>query len=460
MAIFAALVVAAVLLMFGGVPASTARAQGNVVATIDSETITDADLQLAEIEWRDRVAGLPPDVRRRVLLELLLDTQLMAKAATDEKLLSQAQQTSLERFSARLALQRLYLQKKIKERTSEAEVRALYEAQIKTLPAEEEVRASHILVDTLEQASDLARKISGGADFADLARRYSHDPTTNLFGGDLGYFVKSQMISEIEQAAFALQRGQISKPVKTKFGWHLVRVDDRRPGPVPTFDDVKVELTDLLVQRKTQEAMVALREKAKVKIDDPILAKTDAAPLQSTSPPAVVATVPVASDERPSKVVPKSELGFSVYENQDIIGGDLSVLKKIEPQVCAKSCQQNQACVAYSYDRWNRWCFLKSDARTLSFDPSSISGMRERLVQPSASDTAMRIDRRASRRLVGRFKNTAAATADACEGLCQGQSNCVGYTYAIKERACGLFENITSFVPNGDTVSGVKTQNR
>src|SRR5262249_19871792 len=104
-----------------------------------------------------------------------------------------------------------------------------------------------------------------------LARQYSQDPTTNLLGGDLGYFVKGQMIPEIDQVAFSLPKGSLSQPLNTQFGWHLVRVEDRRTRALPKFEDLREGLAALLVQRRAREVVTGLREKSKIEIADPAL---------------------------------------------------------------------------------------------------------------------------------------------------------------------------------------------
>ena len=463
--------VAGILLTIVNLVPGPAQAQNKVVAIINGSAITEADMRLAEIEWGNQVGNLPPEARRGALLQLLLQTQLAAGAALDEKLLSPTQQGDLERFSVRLALQSYSFQKRIREQITETEVRALYDAQVQVLPEEEEVKASHILTDSFEQATELASKLSSGANFAGLARQFSLDPTTNLLGGNLGYFVRTQMIPEVEQEAFALQKGQISRPFKSQFGWHILRVDDRRRRAVPKFEEIKAQLTGLLLERKTQDVLASLREKAKIEIREPGLVPTAPTANQAAAPPTAApptaaptapqpapATLAAATDGVTSKSAQRSEAGFSIYDDRDIAGEDLSVLKKVELSVCSKACRDNQACLAFSYDRWNKWCFLTSSARTLTLDPSSISGAREGLPPPAASGAAIRIERRPSKRLVGALKNSTAETIGVCEGACQGQSSCVGYSYSAKEHVCGLFESINSFAPNGGVVSGIKTQ--
>lgn len=426
----------------------SAVAQRQPIATVDGEEITEADIKLAELEWQDRVTGLSAEDRRRVLLELLLEAQLEARAAREEKLLSPDQQTDLERFSARLALRGVYFGRKIREQVTEKDVRQFYDEQVKQLPAEEEVKASHIIVDNFELATELAAKLVNGSNFSELARHYSQDPTSSVMGGSLGYFARSQVIPQIAQAAFALQRGEVSKPVKSQLGWHIVRVDDRRIRPNPPFDEVKVQLTDLLVRRKAQDVFSSLRDKAKIELKIADLGLSAHRAVQE-----------VASQTSP--IVPSSSstsTGFSVYDNRDIAGNDIEILKKVEQQACAQSCQSNKACVAYSYDRWNKWCFIKAQAQKLTIDPSSTSGVRAEVSQPDASSAEIRIEKRGSKRLLGQSKTETSETLDTCEHSCQERAACVGYSFSSKDRKCTQFESVSSFISAAGTTSGFKTQ--
>src|SRR5690606_35572245 len=129
--------------------------------------------------------------------------------------------------------------KAVKGGLEEATARALYDQQVKGLPPEGEVQARHILVQGKDLAKSLADKARSGEDFAKLAADNSIDPGSKGNGGMLGYFVKGQMVEEFSNAAFALKAGEISDPVRSQFGWHVIKVEDRRLKPLPTFDEVK-----------------------------------------------------------------------------------------------------------------------------------------------------------------------------------------------------------------------------
>jgi peptidyl-prolyl cis-trans isomerase C len=153
----------------------------------------------------------------------------------------------------------------------------VYDDAIKKGGEEQEVHARHILVETEDQAKDVEAELKKGADFAELAKKKSKDPGA-ADGGDLGFFTKDQMVPEFSAVAFALEPGKISDPVKSQFGWHIIKVEEKRARKAPDFEQVKAQI-ETYVTRKAQADYVAkLREAAKVeRMDKPAeAAKPDA----------------------------------------------------------------------------------------------------------------------------------------------------------------------------------------
>jgi len=242
------------------------------VAKVNGADITDAELTFAEAEVGAEIAGLPAESRRRVLLEYLIEAHLFADEANKDQL------TSGKDFENRLAYYKLramrdaFYEKKVRGGVSDAQAKAAYDEQIGKLKPEPEVHARHILVKTEEEAKDLVKQLKAGADFNELAKK-SSDSSNAHSGGDLGYFSRGQMVKSFEDAAFALEPGQVSDPVKSEFGWHVIKVEDKRNRPVPTFDEVKDQIMASLVQTQLKDTVQKLRSSASIDILDPELKK-------------------------------------------------------------------------------------------------------------------------------------------------------------------------------------------
>src|SRR5690606_18806380 len=127
----------------------------------------------------------------------------------------------------------------------------------------EEVRARHILVETEDKAKEVLAKLKSGGDFAELAKAESKDPGSSD-GGDLGHFTKDQMVAEFPEAAFKLDKGALSDPVQTQFGWHVIKVEDKRNKPVPDYEQVKDQIQTYVVRRAQAELVSKLRDAAKI----------------------------------------------------------------------------------------------------------------------------------------------------------------------------------------------------
>ena len=136
---------------------------------------------------------------------------------------------------------------------------------------QEEARARHILVETEAKAKDIFEKIAHGEDFARMAKEFSKDTGSKEEGGDLGYFSRGQMVPQFEEAAFKLKPGEMSQPVQSQFGWHIIKLEDKRQRGAPPFDSIKERIINSLVHRKAQEMTQTLRDNAKLEFIDPML---------------------------------------------------------------------------------------------------------------------------------------------------------------------------------------------
>ncbi len=281
-------------LMFSVPLAASAQAPAGdpVVAKVDGVDIHQSDIALAEEELG---ASLPqdatPEARRNYLITHLVDMILLSRAAEEQGL------SGSDDFKRRFAAMRtkllagLMLRQIAQKSVNEEAMHKVYDDAIKQMGDEQEVRARHILVETEDQAKAIQADLKKGADFAELAKQKSKDPAA-ADGGDLGYFTKDQMVPEFADVAFKLDKGQISDPVKTAFGWHIIKVEDKRKKPVPTYDQVKDQLATVVVQQSQADLVNKLRNQAKIERTNPP-APAAAAPAAST--PAGAAAVPPAA---------------------------------------------------------------------------------------------------------------------------------------------------------------------
>ncbi len=246
-------------------------AQDKVLAKVNGRTITEADMKLAEAEIGNDLGSIPAEQRRRVLVEYLIENHLLAEAAEGEKLGSGIAFDERMKYWQRRALRDAFFDKSVKGSVTEAEAKKLYDSQVAAAKPQEEARARHILVDNELKAKEIFEKIAHGEDFARMAKEHSKDPGSKEDGGDLGYFSRGQMVPQFEEAAFKLKNGEMSPPIQSQFGWHIIKLEDKRQRGAPPFDTIKERIMASLVHKKAQEMVQGLRDKAKLEFVDPAL---------------------------------------------------------------------------------------------------------------------------------------------------------------------------------------------
>jgi peptidyl-prolyl cis-trans isomerase C len=246
-------------------PAAPLRAQDDpVIAKVDGVEIRQSDLTMAEEDMGQQAQALPPDARREQLVQYLADVILAAKAGESKNIADRKEFKNRINFIRNKLLMETLLQDVGKAAVTPEALKKVYDEASKQMGGEQEVRARHILVPTEDEAKAILVEIKKGTDFAELAKQKSKDPGAAAEGGDLGYFSKDQMVPEFAEAAFKMDKGQVSDPIKTQFGWHIIKVEDKRTKPVPEFDKVKDQI-EAYVQRKAQAEYIGkLRETAKV----------------------------------------------------------------------------------------------------------------------------------------------------------------------------------------------------
>ena len=252
-----------------GLGSLTAGAQERAIAKVNGKTITDTDMKLAEAEIGNDLGSLPETTKRRVLVEFLIENQLFADAAEGQKLGASQGFGERMQYWHRRALRDAYFDKSVREAISDADVRKFYDSQVGAMKPEEEVRARHILVDSKDKAREIYEKIAHGTDFGQLAKAHSKDPGSKDQGGELGFFMRGQMVPQFEEVAFNLKNGEVGGPFESQFGWHIVRVDDRRQRAAPAFEAVKDRMVASMIHKKAQQIATDLRGKAQIEYIDP-----------------------------------------------------------------------------------------------------------------------------------------------------------------------------------------------
>jgi peptidyl-prolyl cis-trans isomerase C len=248
-----------------------------VVAKVDGIAITEKDIQLATEDLGERLAQLPEERKRDEVINYLVDLKLGAKAAAEAKI------GDTPDFAARLAYYREkvlldeYLTREGKKAVTADAAKKLFDDTTKAMAPEEEAHARHILVEDEAQAKAAVERLKKGEDFAKVAAELSKDPGSGKEGGDLGWFTKDRMVPEFAEAAFKLKKGEISEPVKSQFGWHVIKLEDKRSKPLPDFAAVKPQIDQYLERKAQQDLILAMREKAKVERLDKPAAPADAA---------------------------------------------------------------------------------------------------------------------------------------------------------------------------------------
>jgi peptidyl-prolyl cis-trans isomerase C len=261
---------------------SVSWAQDNdpVVARANGVDIHESDLAFAEEEIGGNIPAMPPDQKRDYLVNYLVDVVLLSQAAEQQKLADRPDVKHRLSFDRNRLLMESLLQDTGKTALSDAAEHQVYDEAIKQAKSVEEVHARHILVPTEDEAKAILAQLKGGADFATLAKEKSKDPGA-AEGGDLGYFTKDQMVPEFAEVAFKLDKGQLSDPVKTQFGWHIIEVEDKRMKPTPTFEQVKPQLENYVAHRAQAQLVDNLRKTATIeRLDKPV------APVPSLNPAA------------------------------------------------------------------------------------------------------------------------------------------------------------------------------
>ncbi|MFZ3252635.1 MAG: peptidylprolyl isomerase [Pseudolabrys sp.] len=258
-----------------------------LVAKVNGVEVHQSDLTVAEDE-AGQIPPMSPEAKQDYLVQFVADMILVSKAAQDKKLGDSADFKRKLEFARKKLLMEGLLQSVGKKAVTDAAMHQVYDEAVKQIAEEKEVHARHILFrapagddKAAKEAEDKVKavivRLKKGEDFAKVATEVTEDPSGKANGGDLGYFTKEQMVPEFSDAAFKLETGQISEPVKTQFGWHVIKVEDKRTKQAPKFEDVKAQIENFVVRKAQAELVTKLRADAKIeRMDKP--AKTEEKP--------------------------------------------------------------------------------------------------------------------------------------------------------------------------------------
>jgi peptidyl-prolyl cis-trans isomerase C len=252
-----------------------------VVARVDGADIRRSEITALMAQLPPNAREMSPDVVIPALIDQVVNQRLIAAAGYKAKLQDTPEVKDDLKKAEERAVQRAYVRKLLDAKITPSMLENAYKQQLATNPPSEEVKASHILVETEDEAKAIIAELKKGGDFAKLSKEKSKDPAAAAQGGDLGFFNRDTMVPEFADAAFAMKPGEISeKPVKTQFGWHVIKVADRRTPPAPTFEEMKGDLEQSISQDVIKHEIEALRTAAKVEIMTP---PTPAAPAPAAS---------------------------------------------------------------------------------------------------------------------------------------------------------------------------------
>ena len=236
-----------------------------VVARVDGTAIRQSDVTAALDNLPPQYASIPRQTLIKAVTEKLIDGTLAANRA---RAMGLEKDPAFRRAMAQAEIQlleQLYIQRLVERRVTDRALKRRYERDLKSMVRDKEVRARHILVKTRKEALDILAQLRQGKDFTELARARSIGPS-KAQGGDLGFFKREGMMAAFSAAAFALRKGEVSKaPVQTKYGWHVIKVEDIKAAAPPSFADVRAELTKKMSDEVIDNEMRNLRKGAKIK---------------------------------------------------------------------------------------------------------------------------------------------------------------------------------------------------
>ncbi len=306
------LIASSLALMMAAVPAMAHQKQADapaaggdpIVAKVNGQILHRSDVEIALRTAPAQVQQAPLEKVYPQILGSMINALLLSQAGKTAKVdqnpvvKAQIQATQTELVAD------AYVASISRSQISEAKLRAAYDDYAKQAPQQEEISARHILVPTEQEAKDIIEQLKKGADFATLAKDKTTDPSGKSNGGDLGYFTKQDMVPEFANVAFALKKGEYTQtPVKTQFGWHVIKLEDRRQGKAGTYEQVAPEIAQRMTQQIVASKLQELRTAGKIEVFDP-----NGNPIQQQGAPAQQPAAAAAKPQQPA-AAPSLNLG-------------------------------------------------------------------------------------------------------------------------------------------------------
>jgi len=275
-----------------------------VVARINGQVLHRSDLQQA-------LHGAPPQIQQEPfekiypqLLNRMASAMLLAQAGRKAKIDAVPAVKEQLAIADNEIIAEAYVVSLSRAEITEAKLREAYDQFVKNAPPQDEVSARHILVPTEQEAKDIIEQLKKGADFAALAKEKTTDPSGKASGGDLGFFTKADMVPDFANAAFALKKGEFTQtPVHTQFGWHVIKVEDRRSAK-PTYEQVAPQIAQQMQQHIIDQKLQELKNQGKVELFD-----LNGKPLASAAPPPNAGPKPAPGQQAPVLIPPGQSSG-------------------------------------------------------------------------------------------------------------------------------------------------------
>lgn len=246
-----------------------AKAKDPVVATVNGTPIHRSDIEAARQDLPAQYQSFPIEIVFGALVERLIDSKLLTAAGRQGGLANDAEVKSRMARIEDQVIQSVYLAHAVKAKVTDDVLKKYYADFLKANPPEPEVHARHILLKTEDEAKSVIAALKAGGDFVELAKKNSTGPSAGQ-GGDLGFIKKGDVVPEFATAAFALKVGEYSQaPVKTQFGYHVIKIEAVRTSTPPTFDEAKPELEQQASRDMITEVVAGLRKDAKIERFNP-----------------------------------------------------------------------------------------------------------------------------------------------------------------------------------------------